>query len=230
MRNDFTDITILLDRSGSMGTICNDTIGGFNSFVKEQQAVPGEACLTLVQFDNEYEVNYEAVKLSNVEKLTDSTYRPRGTTALLDALGKTIVRTGERLSAMKEEDRPGKVIFVTITDGEENASKEYKKDVIAKMVKVQQESFSWNFVFLGANMDSFTEARGMNLYAGNVVNYSATGDGVQKAFKTAARGMTSYRAGGQCVTDSFFAGSSHADDVVSGSPDDKLSPANDKTV
>lgn len=218
MRTDLTDITILLDRSGSMSSIRADTIGGFNSFVKTQREVPGEALLTLIQFDNEYEVNYEAVKLAEVKDLTNLTYVPRGTTALLDAMGKAIVQTGKRLEVMREEDRPGKVIFVTITDGYENASKEYTKTVVAALTKAQREVFSWNFIFIGANMDSFEEAQSMGYAAGNVVNFAASGVGVQNAFASVSLGMTSYRkAQGAPVIDTFFGGAKHADDIALGS-------------
>ena len=122
MNRNLTDITVVLDRSGSMTTVMHDVTGGFDKFIEEQKKVQGEALLTLVQFDTEYEFVHKAKNIKDIPKLE---FMPRGMTALLDAMGRAITETGERLRNMKEEDRPGKVICLIITDGQENSSKEY---------------------------------------------------------------------------------------------------------
>ena len=169
MKSDLTDITLVVDRSGSMEQVKEDAQGGVNSFIKEQAKEPGEALLTLVQFDTEYEFLHKGVPISQVPE-----YKlvPRGMTALLDAVGRAINETGERLSKMKEQDRPGLVIFVVMTDGLENSSKEFSKEVIKEMIKRQQEQYNWHFTFLGANQDAFAEAGSMGIHAAGVANYA----------------------------------------------------------
>src|SRR3954454_24245157 len=137
MKSDLTDITLVVDRSGSMEQIRDDAEGGVNTFIADQSKEPGEALLTLVQFDTEYEFLHKGVPISQAPK-----YKlvPRGGTALLDAVGRAINETGERLSKMAEQDRPGLVIFVVMTDGEENSSKEFSKSQIKEMIEVNRTS------------------------------------------------------------------------------------------
>ncbi len=169
MRSDLTDITLVVDRSGSMQQICEDAEGGVNSFIAQQTNEPGEAVLTLVQFDTEYEFLHNGVPISQVPKYS---LVPRGMTALLDAIGRAINETGERLSKMEEQDRPGLVIFVVVTDGLENSSQEFSKSDIKEMIERQQEKYSWHFTFLGANQDAFAEAGHMGIQAGGAANYA----------------------------------------------------------
>lgn len=169
MRTDLTDITLVVDRSGSMEQVREDAEGGVNSFIAEQVNQPGEALFTLVQFDTEYEFLHKGVPIGEVPK-----YRlvPRGMTALLDAVGRAINETGERLSKMNEQDRPGLVIFVVMTDGEENSSKEFSKPRIKEMIERQQSQYNWHFTFLGANQDAFAEAGGMGINAAGVAGFA----------------------------------------------------------
>ena len=132
------DITVVLDRSGSMEAVADDTIGGFNHFVKDQREEAGSACLTLVQFDTEYEFVHRALPIAEVPRLTRQTFRPRGGTALLDALGRSINETGARLAAMPEAERPGRVVFVVLTDGEENSSREFHAAKVGQMIAHQR--------------------------------------------------------------------------------------------
>ena len=169
MRSDLTDVTLVIDRSGSMQSIREDAEGGVNSFIKEQAKQPGDALLTLVQFDTEYEFVYKAVP---VKQVTDYVLTPRGSTALLDAVGKAINETGERFAKMPEEDRPGLVIIVILTDGQENSSKEFAKAQIKEMIERQQSQFNWHFTFLGANQDAFAEAGGIGINATSSANYA----------------------------------------------------------
>src|SRR6476620_7328202 len=127
MKNE-TDVTVILDRSGSMEAIASDVIGGFNQFLAEQQRHPGDCRLTLVQFDDRYEVLYLARPIADAARLTADTFEPRGSTALLDAIGRTIDATGARLAALPEAERPNRVLLAIVTDGQENASVHYTRD------------------------------------------------------------------------------------------------------
>lgn len=169
MRQDLTDITVVMDRSGSMASCRSDAEGGLNEFIEKQKAEPSAAVFSLVQFDTEYEFVHRAVPLTDVGKCT---LEPRGNTALLDAIGKAIVETGERLKAMPEDQRPGLVVFVIITDGQENSSTEYKKPQIKEMIERQQATYKWQFTYLGANQDAFAEARGMGISAAGSAGYT----------------------------------------------------------
>ena len=169
MRTDLTDITLVIDRSGSMDAIRSDAEGGVNAFIQAQAKEPGEALLTLVQFDTEYEFIHSGVPISQVPAFT---LEPRGWTALLDAVGRAINETGSRLAKMPEADRPGLVIFVITTDGQENSSKEFNKTQIKEMIERQQNDYKWHFTFLGANQDAFAEAGGMGIAPDGVANFA----------------------------------------------------------
>jgi uncharacterized protein YegL len=169
MKADLTDITLVVDRSGSMAGIRDDAEGGINTFIKEQAKEPGETLLTLVQFDTEYEFLHKGVP---IQEVSEYELVPRGGTALLDAVGRAINETGERLANMAEQDRPGLVIFVVVTDGCENSSKEFTKAQIKEMIERQQNDYNWQFTFLGANQDAFTEAGAMGIRAGGVANFA----------------------------------------------------------
>lgn len=194
MKKDYTDINIVLDRSGSMESIKSDTIGGFNSFLNEQKKVAGEATITLVQFDDIYEEVYKAIPLESAPLLNNDTFIPRNTTALLDAIGKTIVQTGKRLAAMNEDVRPEKVIFVILTDGLENASREYRIEQINQMISHQRDAYKWEFIFLGANQDAISTASQMGISQANALTYAANTIGTQKAFDAVAYNVAAYRA------------------------------------
>jgi uncharacterized protein YegL len=201
MKPDLTDITLVVDRSGSMEQVQEDAQGGVNSFIKEQAKEPGEALLTLVQFDTEYEFLHKGVPISQVPE-----YKlvPRGMTALLDAVGRAINETGERLSKMKEQHRPGLVIFVVMTDGLENSSKEFSKHLIKEMIKRQQEKFSWHFTFLGANQDAFAEAGSMGIHAAGVANYAMNKvDAAYMATGSKVARMRKQRRTGETVCNEF---------------------------
>lgn len=163
MNNNLTEIVCIIDRSGSMASITNDAIGGFNTFLAEQKKLPGEARLTLVLFDHEYLVPVDNQPLDKVEELTASTYVPRGSTALMDAIGRAITTVGERLAKTEEAQRPGQVVVVILTDGFENASQEYTRTRVAEMIQHQQEKYNWRFVYLGVNVDAFKEASSLNI-------------------------------------------------------------------
>lgn len=168
MREDYTHLTIVLDRSGSMGSCKQDTIGGFNTFLEKQKTVPGKMTVSMVQFDDEYEKLYDFVDVNEVAMLNNKTFEPRGSTRLRDALARAIDETGDRLAAMAESQRPTRVVVLTLTDGGENASRKCTPTQLDDRVEVQKGRYSWDFIFIGADLDSFT---GKQCY-GNV----ATGD------------------------------------------------------
>jgi hypothetical protein len=177
-----------------MISIRNDVVGGFDSFVAAQKAAPGECKLTLVQFDNEYEVVWNARDIKDVPSI-DAFYRPRGSTALLDAVGRAINTVGDDLAKRPEAERPGKVIIVVITDGHENASKEFTKKQIADMIKLQRESYSWEFTFIGANMDAFAEAGGMGIPTSGALGYVSSAAGAKGMFRAVSASVLRGRGG-----------------------------------
>ena len=176
MRNDLTDITMVVDRSGSMASISTDAEGGINTFVEQQKKEPGEALLTLVQFDTDYEFVHSGMPIKQVPAFA---LVPRGSTALLDAIGRAINETGARLAKMEESQRPGLVVFVIVTDGQENSSREFKREQIRKMIEHQQSDYKWQFTFLAANQDAFAEGAALGIAAAGIANWTA--DHVQLA-------------------------------------------------
>ena len=188
-----TDITIILDRSGSMNSVKDDTIGGFNSFLGEQQKVEGEAVLSLVQFDDQYEVVYVDKDINSAAKLTDETFQPRGMTALFDAVGRTINAVGQRLANLSEDERPDKVLFVIMTDGFENASQEFKAAKISEMITHQRNVYKWEFMFIGANQDAVLSAQEIGIPAFAALTYAANEVGTRAAYSMMAKKVAGYR-------------------------------------
>lgn len=181
MNKQLTEIIFLLDRSGSMAGLESDTIGGFNTFVKRQGKLPGETKLTTVLFDDDYEILWAGVSAHSIS-LTDNEYFVRGTTALLDAVGKSIVSVGNRLKNTSEKHRPGKVIFVITTDGMENASREFTYEKVKKLITHQQEKYNWEFIFMGANIDAAKEADSLGISIDNAFQFEASEKGVGKMY------------------------------------------------
>ncbi len=184
MNQNLTGIVFILDRSGSMEGLENDTIGGFNGFVKKQAEI-GQTSLTTVLFDDKYEILHNGVDARNVT-LTNREYFTRGSTALLDAVGKTINDVGNRLNETAEESRPGKVIFVITTDGLENASREFGYNEVKRMITHQTEKYGWEFVFMGANIDVAKEGDKLGINADRSFSFTSTSKGVHKMFLGAA--------------------------------------------
>src|SRR5262249_19977698 len=184
MRQDLTDLTVVLDRSGSMHTCRSDAEGGLNSFIAKQKELPGECTFTLVQFDTAYEFVHKAIPIRTVPHCI---LEPRGNTALLDAVGRAIVETGERLRALPEHERPGLVVFVILTDGQENSSSEYTKARVREMIEHQQNAYKWQFIYLGANQDAFAEAGGIGIRVAGTAPYRQ--EAILHAFVGASAGL-----------------------------------------
>lgn len=190
---DTTDITIILDRSGSMQAIRGDTVGGFNAFLEEQKKLPDPASLSLIQFDHEYEPVYRGIDIREAAQLTLETFVPRGNTALYDAVGRTIVKTGERLAKLPEAERPKRVLHLIITDGAENASREYTAAMLHSMITEQREKYSWEFVFLGANQDAVLNAQQIGVALAS--NFVADREGTHSLYDNMTTGTSDYRSG-----------------------------------
>ena len=197
MKSDLTEIVFILDRSGSMSGLESDTIGGYNSFLKAQREIEGEAKVTTVLFDDEYIKLHDRVDVNDVKPITEKEYFARGTTALLDAMGKTIVDIGVKLRDIPEEERPSKVIFVTITDGHENASKEFTYKKINEMISHQQSKYSWEFIFLGANIDAVKEAENLGIKASMAASYISDEQGTGIVYSSLAENVVSFRSKGK---------------------------------
>ena len=168
MQQDLTEIIMVVDRSGSMKSVEKEANIGINLFIKAQRDLPGRGNLTLVQFDTEYEFVHRGVPIADVPE-----YKlvPRGWTALLDAVGRGIVETGERLEKMLEQDRPGLVVCVIVTDGHENSSREFKLEQIKSMIEHQRDVYKWQFNFLGADAAAFDDAARMGIPMAAAANY-----------------------------------------------------------
>jgi hypothetical protein len=196
MKQDYTHITVILDRTGSMESIREDTIGGFNAFLKQQKAEPGIATLTLVQFDSQdpYEVIHRFKPIGEIPELTRETYVPRASTPLLDALGRGINDLEAGLGELKEEDCPAKVVVVVVTDGQENSSREFRKDQIEKMVKERTEKSSWQFVFLSADLAAIGDAMAVGIHADAVLLFEKSGKGSGGAWASLSARTSDYRS------------------------------------
>ena len=186
-------IVIVLDRSGSMSSIRDDTIGGINTFLADQQKLPGECNLTFAQFDDVYEIVHHNVPLNRIKPLDQTTFVPRGSTALLDAIGRTINTVGVELATLPEEQRPGKVFFTIFTDGEENASKEFSREQVFEMIKKQREEFKWEFIFLAANQDAIQTSQTMGMGASSSMTCNSTSAGIKGTYDALSKKLGDVR-------------------------------------
>ena len=196
MRDNYTHITVVLDKSSSMTTVQDATIDGFNKFFDEQKTVPGHATCTLVQFSDSPDVTFSGVDINYVSNLNRDAYRPSGSTALFDGIRKAVETTGQYLGSIPEPDRPSKVIVLIMTDGEENVSRYTTAAQVAEMIKHQSEKYSWQFVFIGANQDAILTAASMGISAGNALNYAANAAGTAQAIASTNNSLRTYRTKG----------------------------------
>lgn len=196
MRQDYTHIAVILDRTGSMEAIRDDTIGGFNAFLQQQKAEPGFATLTLVQFDSQdpYEVIHHFKPIAEVPELTRETYVPRASTPLLDAIGRGINDLESSLSKLGEADRPARVLMVVVTDGQENASREFRKEQIEKMIKEKTEKDGWQFVFLSADLAAIHDAHAVGVDPSASLLYRKSGLGSKGAWRSLSQRISDYRS------------------------------------
>ncbi|SMO51423.1 vWA domain-containing protein [Fodinibius sediminis] len=191
MRKD--EIVLVIDKSGSMAAIKDDAIGGFNSFIAEQRKYDRDASVTFALFDDRYQLVCNGRDIRGMEALTEETYRPSGMTALLDAVGRTIDRVGDRLDSLPESDKPENVIVFILTDGRENASSDYSRDKVREMIEHQESKYGWEFIYGGANQDAFSEAGGLGIKARNTFEFEASGQGTRRAFDESSEFVARYR-------------------------------------
>ena len=193
MNNNLTEIVFILDRSGSMAGLEDDTIGGFNAMVKKQKKGEGKVLVSAVLFSDGSQVLYDRVPLEKIEPMTEQQYRVGGCTALLDAIGGAVHHIGNVHKYAREEDRPGKTIFVITTDGMENASRAYSYDEVQRMVKHEQAKYGWEFLFLGANMDAISAARSFGIRADRAVRYRRDSAGTRLNYEVVGETIFRYR-------------------------------------
>ena len=194
MKKGLTELVFILDRSGSMDQLTDDTIGGFNSMIEQQKQEDGEAYVTTVLFSSSHTTLHDHVNIQDIRPMTKKDYVPMGMTALLDSVGYTINSIGQRLSDTPENERPEKVIFVITTDGFENASQEFTRSKVKEMIEHQQEKYSWVFMFLGANIDAVSEGASLGIKSGYSKTYTASGIGTQSVYDSASSVLSCARS------------------------------------
>jgi uncharacterized protein YegL len=193
MKKGLTELVFILDRSGSMSGLEDDTIGGYNALLERQKKEAGEAVVTTVLFDDKYEMLHDRINLNRVAPITEREYFVRGCTALLDAVGKTINKIGNAQKNTIDSERAEKVMFVITTDGMENASREYSYDKVRTMIQRQKELYGLEFIFLGANIDAVQTAAKVGIDADRAANYHADSEGTQLNYKVVSEAVSAFR-------------------------------------
>lgn len=193
MKKGLTELVFILDRSGSMSGLESDTIGGFNSMLKKQKELDGECRITTVLFDNFYELLHDRIDIRAVNPMTEKEYFVRGSTALLDAIGMTISKLAGVQKNTAEEYRAENVMFVIITDGAENASREYTAERVKAMIEHEKEKYGWEFVFLGANIDAVETAGRFGISADRAADYVPDAEGTALNFQVMSQAVSAFR-------------------------------------
>ena len=193
MKKGLTELVFILDKSGSMGGLEKDTIGGYNSMLEKQKAVPGECLTTTVLFDNDYELLHDRIDIRAVSPITEKEYAVGGSTALLDAIGRTIHKIGNAQMNTADDYRAEKVMFVIITDGEENSSREYSAEKVKAQIQRQKEKYDWEFIFLGANIDAVETAGRFGIAPDRAQNYHADSEGTALNFRVMSEAVATFR-------------------------------------
>ena len=196
MKKNLTELVFILDKSGSMAGLERDTIGGFNAMLDKQKAQAGECRITTVLFDHRYELLHDRTDIRAVRPITAREYRVGGSTALLDALGKTIHKIATAQKNTSEPFRAKRVMFVIITDGEENASREYAAKEVKEAIQRQKSRYGWEFIFLGANIDAVETAGRFGIDAGRAANYVPDSQGTALNFRAKSETVSAFRACG----------------------------------
>ena len=193
MKKNETELVFILDRSGSMAGLEKDTIGGFNAMLKKQKEVEGECRITTVLFDNQINILHDRLDIQAIGSLTEKDYQVGGSTALLDAIGSTINKIGNVQKHSSHEHRASKVLFVIITDGEENSSREFSSQRIKKMIEHQMKKYNWEFIFLGANIDAVETSKMYGIRPDRTQNYHADAKGVNLNFDVMSKTVANFR-------------------------------------
>ena len=195
MKNGLTEIVVILDKSGSMKKIQGKTIEGFNEFLDEQKKIDGDANLSLILFGspNREQILFDSIDIQNIGELSDKTYVTAGTTALYDCLGKSIKSVKMKIKKTDKDERPDKVLFVIITDGEENSSKMFDKEMVFELIEKRERKDEWGFVYLGANQDSFLEGSKIGISKGKTLNFDYNDKGTKMAYMSTTNYVKQYR-------------------------------------
>lgn len=193
MKKNLTEIVFILDRSGSMSGLEKDTIGGYNGMLKKQRKEKGEAIISTVLFDGECEVIHDRVSIDKIKDITEKEYCVRGYTALLDAVGGAIHHIGNVHKYARSEDVPEKTLFVITTDGMENASRLYTYDKVKSMIERQKEKYGWEFLFLGANIDSAQVGAQIGIDRDHTVDYYSDGVGTRLNYEAMSDAISHVR-------------------------------------
>lgn len=188
-----TELVFILDRSGSMGGLESDTIGGFNSLIEEQKELSGEVTVSTILFDNRFEVLHDRIDMREIRPITRNEYFVRGTTALLDAIGRSIRTIHRQYCETLKEERPEKVMFIITTDGYENASREFTYSKVKSKIEEMKRKYDWEFIFLGANIDAVREAKRFGINEERAVRYHADHVGTKKNYRAMGKAVTSFR-------------------------------------
>lgn len=195
MKKNLTELVFILDRSGSMAGLEDDTIGGFNAMIQKQKKEPGEAFVSTILFDNVSEVLHDRIKLKSIPKMTSRDYTVRGCTALIDAIGGAIKHISNIHKYARPEDVPEHTMFIITTDGMENASRKYSSDEVKKIIERQKQEFGWEFLFIGANIDAVETAAQIGISRDRAVKYSASSKGTQTLYETLSAPISATRSG-----------------------------------
>ena len=193
MKNNITELVFILDRSGSMAGLEGDTIGGFNAMIEKQRKQEGACYVSTVLFDHVSEVLHDRVKLEEIAKMTEKDYTVRGCTALIDAIGGAIRHIADIHKYARPEDVPERTMFVIMTDGMENASRLYSSDEVKRMIEKEKEKYGWEFLFIGANIDSVETAHRFGISADRAANYHADHKGTAVVFDAVAETVSDFR-------------------------------------
>lgn len=201
MKKELTELVFILDKSGSMSGLETDTIGGYNSMLEKQKLIKGDCRITTVLFDNNYEILHDRIDIKAVSPITEKEYYVGGSTALIDAIGRTINKIVSVQKHTKDDFKAEKVMFVIITDGQENSSREYSIEQIKKMIEYQKTTYSWEFIFLGANIDSVETAGRFGISQDRAQNYRADKEGVNLNFEVMSETVSIFRKKGIMPSD-----------------------------
>jgi len=204
MKKNLTELVFILDKSGSMSGLEKDTIGGFNSMLAKQKALDGECRITTVLFNHQYTMLHDRIDLRAVSPMTGQEYSVGGCTALLDAIGTTIEKIARVQKSTSEDYRAEKVMFVIITDGEENSSREYSAKKVKAMIEHEREKYGWEFIFLGANIDAVQTAESFGISADRAADYVPDAAGTALNFQMMAAAVAEFRTG-NTISDKHFA-------------------------
>ncbi len=199
MNKEKSEVILVLDRSGSMSSIKSDIEGGLKAFLKEQKAQSGECYISLYQFDTEFETVFQ---VRDIQSIDDIIINPRGGTALLDAIGRSSNMVGERLAVTPEDERPGTVMFLILSDGEENSSREFNKTAIKNIIQHQTDVYKWSFTFLGANQDAITNGTDMGFSSNTSLTFGTGSSAVTGAFNLFSSGVA-------CSRNALFSGTTY---------------------